>query len=134
MVAVIVAPLWRVDSQAFGVHTGDETGTDRAWFSTMQNAIDHLNSNIPGESLWMLTSSSATSPSSWALIRNRESLFCMDIPNNSSANSVQVQQFGCNGTAAQRWHLSTVIGNGELQYQIRRMRITGVEFSARSCV
>ncbi|MFC1443416.1 RICIN domain-containing protein [Streptacidiphilus sp. N1-10] len=43
---------------------------------------------------------------------NRNSGKCLDTPSASTADSVQLQQYTCNGTAAQSFNLSTTAGGG----------------------
>ena len=43
---------------------------------------------------------------------NRFSGLCLDVPSASTADSVQLQQYTCNGTAAQSFTLNTVGGGG----------------------
>jgi hypothetical protein len=112
--------LWASGSVALGIHIGGYEGTDRADFSTMENALNHLRLTTNEGTFSLITSTGETSPSSWMLLRSRHSLLCIDVPNGSTQNGLQVQQYGCNASVAQRFHLTPSIVQGEVVYQIRR--------------
>lgn len=51
-------------------------------------------------------SAAAALPTSWSTVVNAGSGKCLDVPSASTADSVQLVQYTCNGTAAQRFQVT----------------------------
>jgi hypothetical protein len=77
----------------------DDTSWSKSWGTIMQQW------DFTGQvnQMWYLTTGLNNDNWSGTEIRNLHSNLCLDVPNSSSSNGVQIQQWGCNGTNAQSW-------------------------------
>ncbi|WP_436534958.1 ricin-type beta-trefoil lectin domain protein [Actinoplanes sp. HUAS TT8] len=87
---------WISGNQAQGVTsggTGNCTSGGTMWFQPVNEIL-----SVYGLALTTTGGGSAGAP----IISNWNNL-CVDVPNSNFADGVQVQTWGCNGTAAQKW-------------------------------